>query len=140
MQIAKGEAMLKILKVGVLSAGLFICAELYAQPQEMPAVNPEFKNIDLNKDNYISADEMRTYQSRKFKELDRDGSGDLESSELKNEGAALHKNADLNNDGKVSADESDRQFREYFRQMDKNSDGQVSEAEYTDYWKLIYKF
>jgi len=24
--------------------------------------------------------------------------------------------------------------------MDKNQDGSISEAEYTDYWKLIYKF
>ncbi len=52
----------------------------------------------------------------------------------------MHSPADQNNDDKITQEESSSQFKEYFKQMDTNQDGKISEAEYTDYWKLIYNF
>ncbi len=52
----------------------------------------------------------------------------------------MQRSADSDHDSKVTHRESSLKFNEYFEQMDKDQDGKISEAEYTDYWKLIYKF
>jgi Ca2+-binding EF-hand superfamily protein len=132
--------MLNLTKIAVLSIVLLSGTNLFAQPQNMSVVNPEFQKMDINQDGGVTSSEMQVYQAQTFKELDKDKSNALDSAELEADQTDMHKLADKNQDGKITLDESRSQFNEYFKQMDKNQDGRISEAEYTDYWKLIYKF
>jgi Ca2+-binding EF-hand superfamily protein len=122
----------------------FICISVFAQQEQMraiaAAVKGEFKTMDADKNGNLSYEEMQSYQKDKFNQLDADKNGTLDMDELKADTTNTHRLADKNMDGNVTAQESDSQFRDYFQQMDKDKNGQVSEAEYTDYWKLIYKF
>ncbi len=138
----KGSVKMRFLTVSItvfcflaLSQGLAL-----AQQDAMLAVAEEFHKIDKDKSGKLSPEEMQSYQEDKFGELDKDKNGYLDISELSTDRTGTHRIADKNMDGKVTKKESDSQFREYFQQMDKDKDGQVSEAEYTDYWKLIYRF
>jgi Ca2+-binding EF-hand superfamily protein len=132
--------MLNLSGIMVLFMVLFSSSDLFAQPQDVQVVVSEFKQIDSNQDGFIVPQEMQVYQAQAFKELDKDGNYDIDSKELESDTIGMHKLADSDQDGKVTHRESSLKFNEYFEQMDKNQDGKISEAEYTDYWKLIYKF
>jgi Ca2+-binding EF-hand superfamily protein len=119
---------------------LFSGTDLFAQPQDVQLTVSEFKKIDSNQDGFIVPEEMQTYQAQAFKDLDKDVNYEIDSREFESDTTGMHKLADSDQDGKVTYRESSLKFNEYFEQMDKNQDGKVSEAEYTDYWKLIYKF
>jgi Ca2+-binding EF-hand superfamily protein len=132
--------MLNLAGIMVLFTVLFSSSDLFAQPQDVQVVVSEFKQIDANQDGFIVPEEMQAYQAQAFKKLDKDGNYDLDSKELESDATGMHKLADSDQDGKITHRESSLKFNEYFEQMDKNQDGKISEAEYTDYWKLIYKF
>jgi Ca2+-binding EF-hand superfamily protein len=136
----EGENMMFSAKIMVLFIFLLGGTSLFAQSPDMQVISLEFKKMDINQDSFVTPDEMRFYQAQIFKKLDKDKSKDIDTEELKADSTDMYKLADKNQDGKITQDESISQFNEYFKQMDKNQDGKVSEAEYTDYWKLIYKF
>ncbi len=120
---------------------LFITVNLFAQqPQDLAVVVGEFKQIDADQDGYILPAEIQVYQAQAFKALDKDSNHEIDAQELESDTTGMHKLADTDQDGKVVHRESSLKFNEYFEQMDKDQDGKISEAEYTDYWKLIYKF
>jgi len=127
-------------KVIILLLALTLRAGFCAQPQDVQVTVTEFKQIDSNQDGYIVPLEMQTYQAQAFKNLDEDSNFEIGPQELESDTTGMHKLADTDQDGKVTHRESSLKFNEYFEQMDKNQDGKISEAEYTDYWKLIYKF
>ncbi len=110
--------MKNLTKTGIIIFCVVFCGgiNVFAQPADMQAIRPEFQKMDINKDGFVTSEEMQAYQAKRFNELDK------------------------NKDGKITPEESSSQFKEYFRQMDKNKDGKISEAEYTDYWKGIYYF
>jgi len=132
--------MLNLSAIMVLFIVLLGGTNLFAQPQDIQTINLEFQKIDINHDSFIASSEMQAYQAQTFQELDKDKSKEIDSEELEADQTNMYKQADKNQDGKITQDESLWQFNEYFRKMDKNQDGKISEAEYTDYWKLIYKF
>jgi Ca2+-binding EF-hand superfamily protein len=136
----RGEKMLNLTKITVLLIVLFGGTSIFAQPQDAQVINAEFKKMDINHDNFVTPDEMQAYQAKTFQELDKDKNNVIDAEELVADQTDMHKLADKNQDGKVTQDESISQFNEYFKQMDQNQDGKISEAEYTDYWKLIYKY
>jgi len=112
----------------------------FAQQEQIRAVQNEFRAMDADKNGSLNYEEMQSYQKAKFNQLDADNNGTLDMNELRADATNTHRLADKNMDGNVTPKEADSQFRDYFQQMDKNNDGQVSEADYTDYWKLIYRF
>lgn len=121
---------------------VFLCfaATLFAQPQDVTITVAEFKEIDSNHDGFIVPGEMQVYQAQTFKDLDKDANYEIDAQELTADAVGMQRSADSDNDSKVTHRESSLKFNEYFEQMDKDQDGKISEAEYTDYWKLIYKF
>lgn len=139
MSVIRGGLM-KFLKLVSCFMFLGCAATLFAQPQEVKITVAEFKEIDSNHDGFIVPGEMQIYQAQTFKDLDKDGNHEIDAQELTVDAAGMQRSADSDNDGKVTHRESSLKFNEYFEQMDKNQDGKISEAEYTDYWKLIYKF
>ena len=132
--------MFNLFKILALFVILFSNSNLFAQQQDIQVISSEFKKMDTNQDNFVTASEMQVYQAQTFQELDKDKSKDIDSGELVADQTDMHKLADINQDGKVTQDESVSQFNEYFKQMDKDQDDKISEAEYSDYWKLIYNF
>ena len=131
--------MLNLSKVVVLFFCLVLFANLnlFAQSADINVISPEFQKIDINKDGFVSANEMQVYQGQKFQELDKDNSGTIDQKELLADKTKMFKsgNLDLGNDTKITKTEFSSQFTEYFNQMDKNKDDKISGAEYTDYWK-----
>lgn len=132
--------MMFLSKIMVLFIFLFGGSNLFAQPPDTQVISSEFKKMDINRDGFVASGEMQAYQGRVFEELDKDKSKDIDTEELKADQTDMHRLADKNQDDKITRDESISQFNEYFKQMDKDQDSKISEAEYTDYWKLIYKF
>ena len=132
--------MLKLSAIMVLFMVLFSGTALLAQPQDLQVVSAEFTKIDANQDGAVIPAEMQAYQAMSFKGLDKDSNHELDPAELEADSTGMHQAADTDQDGRVTHRESALKFNEYFEQMDKDQDGKVSEAEYTDYWKLIYKF
>ncbi len=125
---------------------LFFCAVLFgsffvlAQAADLEVIKPEFQEMDINKDGFVTSDEIQAYQAKKFEELDKDSNGAIDSGELAADKTKMFASADKDKNGKITKEEAGSQFSEYFKQMDKNKDEKVSEAEYTDYWKGIYYF
>jgi len=134
--------MLNLTRIMIVSIILFGSTNLFAQSQIMPATKSEFSKMDTNQDGFVTLNEMQAYQAQTFKDLDKNNSHDLDAQELKADQTDMHKLTakTIASKGKITQEESVSQFSEYFKQMDKNQDGKISEAEYTDYWKLIYKF
>ncbi len=132
--------MKNLIKLMVLFCLLMVSANLFAQSPDLAALNEKFKLMDKDQNGIVSHREMQSYQAKTFRQLDKDKSDSIDVTELKTDDTGIYKLADANGDGKITRDESKTQFNEYFNQMDKDQDNQVSEAEYTDYWKLIYKF
>lgn len=119
---------------------LFICGDLLADQAGAPMIKAEFKAIDVNKNGYITPEEIQARQEKNFNELDKDKNGTVDSREMSADKTRILEKSDQNKDGKITRQESSAQFREYFREMDANKDNQVSEDEYTDYWKMRLKF
>ncbi|MDD5130866.1 MAG: hypothetical protein PHS66_07480 [Candidatus Omnitrophica bacterium] len=132
--------MLNLFRMVILFTVLFCGTKLFAQQIDAQKCNLELQQVDADQDAFIVPSEMQAYQARTFNNLDKDKNGVIDLIELEADQSGMHKLADKDQDGKITQDESVSQFNEYFKQMDKNQDGKVSEAEYTDYWKLIYKF
>ncbi|MFA4989233.1 MAG: EF-hand domain-containing protein [Candidatus Omnitrophota bacterium] len=120
--------------------GLFICSNVFADQIGAPIIKTEFKAIDVNKNGYITPEEMQAHHEKNFKELDKNKNGVLEREEIGADETRVVGKSDKNKDGKVTRQESSAQFREYFQEMDADKDNKISEDEYTDYWKLRIKF
>lgn len=132
--------MISLSKSMVFIVILFCSTNLFAQSQNISSVSSEFKRMDIDQNGLVDTNELQVYQAQTFNDLDLDKNKYIDTVEVQADLTDVHKLADKNQDGKITQVESVSQFNEYFNQMDKNQDGKVSEAEYTDYWKLIYKF
>jgi Ca2+-binding EF-hand superfamily protein len=107
---------------------------------QMQEVKSGFQLIDADKNGFITPNEMQAYQEKNFNELDKDRNGVIDRNELTADKSKELNKADQNNDQKITGAESASQFKQYFNQLDANKDGKISEDEYTDYWKLRWKF
>lgn len=126
---------------------LFFCIILFSgvsayagQADMLQVIKPEFQKMDTDKDGFVTSKEIQAYEAGKFEKLDKDENGVIDTDELAADNTKMFQNADKDKDSKITKDESASQFSEYFKEMDKNKDDKISEAEYTDYWKLIYYF
>lgn len=121
----------------VILSGYFYTS---AQQIDKPAAMEKFQEIDVNKDGFITSDEMQTYQKIKFDKLDTDKSETLDQKELREDKEQTFEKADKDTDAKISRQEAFAQFNDYFNKMDSNKDSKISENEFKEYWPMEVKF
>jgi hypothetical protein len=110
MRIANAMAVTQCLLMASCQAGLSISAE--PAPGRAPFVT-EFKRIDATSSGRITMEQALEYYRKRFVELDRNGDGFLDASELEaalplmyaKSGRDLLVSLDRNSDGKLSVSE-----------------------------------
>jgi hypothetical protein len=110
MRIANAMAATQCLLMASCQAGLSISAE--PAPGRVPFVT-EFKRIDATSSGRITMEQTLEYYRKRFVELDRNGDGFLDASELEaalplmyaKSGRDLLVSLDRNSDGKLSVSE-----------------------------------
>jgi len=110
MRIANAMAVAQCLLMASCQAGLSISAE--PAPGRVPFVT-EFKRIDATSSGRITMEQALEYYRKRFVELDRNGDGFLDASELESalplmyakSGRDLLVSLDRNSDGKLSVSE-----------------------------------
>jgi Ca2+-binding EF-hand superfamily protein len=141
-KIKKEETMLNLAKIGIMFFGIILlaCVNVFTQQIDLREIDAEFKRMDANRDRLISAQEMQTYQEKRFNELDKDKNGSIDLTELEADKTKMLQNADNDKNKKVSQEEAAAEFKEHFSAMDTNKDGKVTKEEYKKYWPVTVKF
>ncbi|MCK9573053.1 MAG: EF-hand domain-containing protein [Candidatus Omnitrophica bacterium] len=133
------------MKIGekLIVFGCFIllgCFNIFAQQIDMPAASEQFQKMDIDKDGFLTPDEMQIRQVARFNELDKDKNDVLDQEELKEDEKRTFEKADKDNDTKISRQEAFTQFNDYFNKMDSDKDNKISENEFKECWPVEINF
>jgi len=119
---------------------LLSCFNVFAQQINMPAAAEQFQKMDIDKDGFLTPDEMQIHQAARFNELNKDKNDVLDQEELKEDEKRTFEKADKDNDTKISRQEAFTQFNDYFNKIDSDKDKKISENEFKEYWPVEMKF
>jgi len=138
---------MKSFKITFLFAAisLLLCINTSAQDfskgkQKENKAEHHFKELDTDKDGYLSLEELQKPLQREFKSLDQNNDGKLSNEEFKNfrpkgdrKGKKTPKqimnDLDKNKDGKISKEEARGPLKDHFSEVDINNDGFVDTSE-----------
>jgi Ca2+-binding EF-hand superfamily protein len=88
-----------------------------------------FERLDANKDGKVTTAEATTLWKQKFAELDKNKDNVLSAEEIKAGKGRRLKHADANHDGKVTLAEAQAKATEMFQRFDKNEDNVLTRDE-----------
>jgi Ca2+-binding EF-hand superfamily protein len=112
--------------IAMLAASMVVCTAAFAQ-EEPPANSLRwFESFDLNKDGFITPEEMETAGASEFDRIDKDKNGTISITEYLA-------------DSPDASDDEVRRIRNRFAVMDKrgNGDGVVSKPEFIAFGKFV---
>jgi Ca2+-binding EF-hand superfamily protein len=117
-----------MLRSAIVTAAVSLGLSSAAFAQEEPPANSLrwFESFDLNKDGFITPEEMETAGASEFDRIDKDKNGTISITEYLA-------------DSPDASDDEARRIRNRFAVMDKrgNGDGVVSKAEFINFGKFV---
>ena len=85
-----------LLVSGALIAGLAY-ADMFPKPNKRAVIKA--KKLDVNNDGFISLDELKNRQNRRFQKLDHNDDGKIDEAEFNSSLVAMFNRVDRNSDG-----------------------------------------